>query len=243
MNEVTDMNSNDFLSSICYDKRTLEMFRYLINNSYIRVVNYHNTDPVDAERFEREIASFAEHFTSVSIADIDRFFETRKWHKDKPGLIPAVFEGFRNNHDVMLPILEKYGFKAWYYIPSFFMDIPVKEQLRFTEHYDLTVYRPEVYPDGRYAMNWDEVRAVAKNHEICCHTGNHFQIHRDTPDFDMYREIVVAKRVLEEQIGRPVDVFCWLYGEEYSYNTRAHKYLKEAGYRYVVSNLKMEKIG
>ena len=243
MNEVTDMDNNDFLSSICYDKRTLEMVRYLINNSYIRVVNYHNTDPVDADRFEREIASFAEHFTSVSIADLDQFFETRKWHKDKPGLIPAIFEGFRNHYDVMLPILEKYGFKGWFYIPSFFMDVPVKEQLRFTQHYDLTVSHPENYPDGRYALNWDEVRAIAKNHEICCHTGNHFEIRPDTPDFDMYREIVISKRVMEEKIGRPVDVFCWLYGEEYAYNTRAHKYLKEAGYRYVLSNLKMEKIG
>lgn len=237
------MNSNDFLSTIHQDKRNLEMYRYLTNNAFIRVVNYHNTDPQDAERLEREIAAFAEHFTSVSIEDMDRFFETRKWHKDKPGLIPAVFEGFRNHYDVLLPILEKYGFKAWFYIPSFFMDVPVKEQLRFAELYELDIMRPEVYPDGRYAMNWDEVREVAKNHEICCHTGNHFQIHPDTPDFDMYREIVISKRVLEEKIGRNVDVFCWLYGEEYSYNTRAHKYLQEAGYRYVVSNLKMEKIG
>lgn len=237
------MNQNDFLSSIAFDKRTLEMFRYLMNKSYIRVVNYHNTDPVDAPRFEREIRSFAEHFSPVSIADIDRFFETRVWDRDKPGLIPAVFEGFRSQHDVLLPILEKYGFRAWYYIPSFFMDVPVGEQLRFTEHYDLTVYRPEVYSDRRYAMNWDEVRRIAQNHEICCHTGNHFQIGRDTPDYDMYREIVVAKRRLEEKIDRPVDVFCWLYGEEYAFNVNAQKYLKEAGYRYVVSNLKLEKIG
>lgn len=236
------MENNSFLSSIAYDKRAFEMFRYLINNSYIRVVNYHNTDPVDADRFEREVAAFAENFTSVSIADIDEFFETREWKKDKPGLIPAVFEGFRNQYDVYLPILEKYGFKAWYYIPSFFMDIPVSLQKRFTDFYDLTVYRDEVYPDGRYAMNWDEVKEIAKKHEICCHTGNHFQIHRDTPDFDMYREIVVAKKVLEEHIGRPVDVFCWLYGEEFSYNERGQQFLKEAGYRYVVSNLKIEKI-
>ncbi len=234
---------NGLLPAIAEDKRTLEMFRYLVNGSYLRVVNYHNTDPVDAPRFEREIAAFAKYFSPVTMADVDDFFATRVWKKDKPGLIPAVFEGFRNQHDVMLPILEKYGFRAWYYIPSFFMDVPVAQQKRFTEHYDLTVYRPEVYPDGRYAMNWDEVRRIAQHHEICCHTGNHYQIHRDTEDFDMFREIVVSKRVLEEKIGRPVDVFCWLYGEEYNYNTRAHKYLKEAGYRYVVSNLKMEKIG
>ena len=79
MNEVTDLNNMDFLSTIAEDKRTLEMFRYLVNNAFIRVVNYHNTEKVDAERFEREIAAFAENFTSVSMEDIDRFFETRKW--------------------------------------------------------------------------------------------------------------------------------------------------------------------
>ena len=237
------MDKLDFLSTLAQDKRTFEMFRYLVNHAYIRVVNYHNTDPVDAERFEREVKAFSENFCSVSIADVDEFFRTRKWPKEKPGLIPAVFEGFRNQYDVFLPILEKYGFKAWYYIPSFFMDVPVQCQKRYTEHNDLTVYRPEVYPDGRYAMNWDEVKRIAEKHEICCHTGNHFQITRETPDEDMYREIVVSKRHLEEKIGRSVDVFCWLYGEEYSYNPRAHRYLKEAGYRYVVSNLKIEKIG
>lgn len=235
--------NDSFLSSVAYDKRNLEMFRYLINNAFIRVVNYHHTHPVDAEKFEREIAAFAKHFASVSIADMDRFFETGKWDKEKPGLIPAVFEGFRDHYDVMLPILEKYGFRAWFYIPAFFMDVPVKEQEEYANLNDLTIYDSELYPDGRVALNWDELREIAKHHEICCHTGNHFQIGRETPDFDMFREIVVSKRYLEEKLGKTVDVFCWLYGEEYSYNTKAQKYLRQAGYRYVVSNLKMEKIG
>lgn len=236
------MENSDFLSVLARDKRTFELFRYLVNHAYIRVVNYHNTDPMDADRFEREIRSFSENFCSVSVADMDAFFLNREWPHKKPGLIPALFEGFRNQYDVYLPLLEKYGFRAWFYVPSFFMDVPVQCQLRYTEHNDLTVTRPEVYPDGRYAMNWDEVRKIAEKHEICCHTGNHFEIRRDTPDEDMYREIVVSKRYLEEKIGRNVDVFCWLYGEEYSYNPRAHQYLLEAGYRYVVSNLKIEKI-
>lgn len=240
-NEVIMMKA-DFLASIESDKRNIEMFRYLMNNSYIRVVNYHHTHPVDAEKVEREIAAFAKYFTSVSIEDMDQFFATGKWHKEKPGLIPAIFEGFRDHYDVLLPILEKYGFRAWFYVPSFFMEVPVSEQLQYAQLAELDIYDPDLYPDGRVAMTWDELREVAKNHEICCHTGNHFQIGRETPDYDMFREIVVAKRYLEEKLGKTVDVFCWLYGEEYSYNVRAQKYLQQAGYRYVVSNLKIEKI-
>lgn len=232
----------DFLETIAKDKRCLEMFRYLINHSYLRVINYHNTNPINAERFEEEIKYYSENFISVSMKDLDTFFETKKWPYDKPGIIPAIFEGFRNHYDVILPILDKYKFKAWFYIPSYFMDIPVADQLEFSKKQELDISDPELYPDKRVAMTWDEIKEVAKDHEICCHTGNHFQIFKDTSDEDMHREIVRSKRYLEEKIGREVEVFCWLYGEEYSFNTRAHKHLKEAGYKYVVSNLKLEKI-
>lgn len=235
-------NMESFLSLIAKDKRCLEMMRYLINNSYIRVVNYHNTNTADAARFEAEIKYFSEHFVPVHMKDLDTFFETKKWPYDKPGLIPAIFEGFRNHYDIILPILDKYNFTGWFYLPSFFMDVPVEEQLPFSDEHELTVTNKEMYPDKRVAMNWDEVRDIASRHEICCHSGTHFEITKETPDEDMYREIVQAKRHLEEKIGREVDVFCWLYGEEYNYNTRAHKYLKEAGYKYVLSNLKLEKI-
>ena len=58
----------------------------------------------------------------------------------------------------------------------------------------------------------------------------------------MYREIVLAGKKLESYIERPVQVFCWLAGEEYHYNPKTHRYLEMAGYKYVVSNLKIEKI-
>lgn len=231
-----------FIRLLAKDKRCFEMLRYLINNSYIRVVNYHNTNPADSGRFEAEIKYFSEHFVPVRMKDLDTFFAAKRWPYEKPGLIPAIFEGFRNHYDVMLPILDRYQFTGWFYLPGFFMDVPVLEQLDFSEEHELNITDKELYPDGRVAMNWDEVRRISENHEICCHSGTHFEITKETPDEDMYREIVLSKRHLEEKIGREVEVFCWLYGEEYSYNTRAQKYLKEAGYKYVLSNLKLEKI-
>ena len=239
---MENFQMKEFLQLVSRDKRTLEMFRYLMNNSYIRVVNYHNTNPVDAERFEAEIKYFSQHFVPVTLKDLGQFFETKVRPYDKPGLIPAIFEGFRNHYDVILPILDKYHFTGWFYLPSFFMDVPVMDQLAFSEAHDLNVSDKNLYPDQRVAMTWDEVREIAGRHEICCHTGNHFEITKETSQEDMQREIVEAKRYLEEKIGREVEVFCWLYGEEYHYNEKAHKFLKEAGYKYVVSNLKLERI-
>ena len=66
------------LKSVSEDKRTLEMFRYLVNGSYIRVVNYHNTRAMHADRFEKEIAFFQKNFVSVTMEKLDEFFETRR---------------------------------------------------------------------------------------------------------------------------------------------------------------------
>lgn len=186
------------LQHAALDSRTLEMARYLINNAYIRVVNYHNTREKDMARFEKEIAYFAEHFSPVTVADMDEFFRTRKWPKEKPGLIPAIFEGWRTHYDVMAAVLDKYGFTGWFYVPSFFMDVPVNQQAAFVPSHGLRLTAAEDYPDGRYAMTRQEVRQLAEKHEICCHTGSHFRIEKDTSEEDMYREIVESKQRLEE---------------------------------------------
>ena len=40
-------NLQDIIKEACVDKHTLDTIRLLVNGSFIRVVNYHNTDPVD----------------------------------------------------------------------------------------------------------------------------------------------------------------------------------------------------
>ncbi len=231
-----------FLKTITKDKRTLEMFRFLINNSMIRVINYHNTDAINSERFETEIKYFSENFHSVTIEDLDNFFKTKKWPYTKPGLIPAIFEGYRSHVDTYAKILDKYNFVGWFYIPSFFMDIPAKDQIDFCHNHRLRISTVHGYEDGRVAMNEEEVKKLSERHVICCHTGTHYELKPDATEEEVRHEIVDAKRKLEEVTGKPCDVFCWLAGEDYAHSGWAHKYLEEAGYKYVVSNLKIEKI-
>jgi len=235
--------TESIIKTACEDSRVMDLFRYIVNSSAIRVINYHNTSVCNIPRFEREIKMFGEHFGSTSIGDIDNFFETGKWRLNKPGLIPAVYEGWRNNYDVFFPLLGQAGYRGWFFIPSFFPDVDLSEQIAFTPRNGLRLSKLTKYKDGRVAMNWHEVRKIAENHEICCHTGTHFRMNEDTSDTTLKYEIVDAKARLEDEIGRKVDVFCWNKGEEARRVPRAIPFLQEAGFRYVVSNLKFEKIG
>lgn len=236
------MDMQSLLKTVAEDKRTLEMFRYLVNGSYIRVVNYHNTRRIHADRFEREVAAFKEHFVPVTIEMLDEFFATRRWPADKPGLIPAVYEGWRTHYDVYAKILDKYGFRGWFFIPAYFPDVAVEDQIPFCKPHGLRLFAKDDYEDPRCCMTWDEIRELSKNHEICCHTGNHVPITPDMPEEEIRHELIGAKAHMEKMLGKEVPVFCWRAGEEYARVSYTHKYFEEAGYRYVVSNLKLEKI-
>ncbi len=233
---------NKFIKGITRDRRTVEMLRFLTNNAYIRVVNYHNTDALNKDRFETEIKYFSENFHSVSLEDLDRFFETKEWPYDKPGLIPAIFEGYRSHYDTYAPILDRYEFTGWFYIPGFFMDVEEEKQIEFCKQQRLRISTVHGYDDGRIAMNEDEIKKLSEKHVICCHTGTHYEVNENTSDEELKFEIIESKKRIEKATGKSCDVFCWLSGEEYDHCKWAHSYLKEAGYKYIVSNLKIEKI-
>ena len=74
---MSNLDIKKFAEYLTRDRRTLEMFRYLVTNSFIRVVKYHNTAPADAARFERELSAYAKCFCPVTADALNRFYETR----------------------------------------------------------------------------------------------------------------------------------------------------------------------
>ncbi len=239
---MDDQTFQNAVQNLQADHRVADTNNGILRGSFIRTVNFHSTPAVNRDRYEKQLAFFSRYYSPVTVADIDQYLDTGRWHKDKPGLILAIFEGFRNHFDVIYPLLEKYHLTGWFHIPAFFPDVPIAEQHTFADANQLHITHEEEYPDGRFAMNWDEIRAVSKSHVLCCHSGTHFRIQLDTPEEDMHREIVDSRRHLEKMTGQECTVFCWLYGEEYSYNPRAAVFIQEAGYRYVIGNLKMERV-
>jgi peptidoglycan/xylan/chitin deacetylase (PgdA/CDA1 family) len=220
-----------------------EVQEKLLRGQYVRAINYHNTHFADMNRFERELQYYQQNFSPVTLQDLDEFFITKKWKKDKPGLILSMFEAYRNNYDVALPLLEKYGFVGWYHIITDFVDTPVKQQKEFAMNHNIDIDQWDEYSqDQRYAMTWDEVRHVAKKHVICSHTRSHYRISLDTPEDVMKREIVESKNILEEKLQEEVDVFCWLGGAQFNKNPVAAELIKNAGYRYLFGNSKIHKI-
>lgn len=213
----------------------------LLGGSYIRAINYHNTSFCDVKIFEAQMKFYQNHFSSVTKEDLDEFFITKIWKKEKPGLIISLFEGYRNNYDVAAALVEKYGFTGWFFIPTEYINTPVEEQKKFAGEHSIDMELDE-YKDNRYALTWDEIRELDKRHVIASHTKTHYRITQNTTEEKMKDEIVNSKKELEDKLQHEISHFCWLGGEEFNYNAVSTSYVIEAGYKYLFSNAKIEKI-
>jgi len=202
----------------------------LRRGDYIRVVNYHGTPPADAASFERHAAFLAEHFAPVTAASLARFFEEGAWRAPKPGVIVSFDDGLRSNAEVAAPILERYGLVGWFFVPVAFVDEAPARQMAFADAHQIRVDHP--YPDGRVAMSWDELRALSARHVVGCHTRTHRRLAPTVAPADLEDEIISARADLAAGVGREVEAFCWVGGEEASYSAEAARVVRRAGYRF-----------
>src|SRR4029077_12742705 len=84
---------------------------------FLRVLNYHATPPRDADGLERQLAFYLEHFDPAKPADLDACL-TGHFDVSRPRLLITFDDGYRSNHDVAAPVLEKHGFRACFFLPE-----------------------------------------------------------------------------------------------------------------------------
>ena len=229
MNKKKILMAN-IICSLGIDHLLLLLRKLFYKGNYIYVLNYHATPENESSVLEQQLVFYNKYFSSVNLSDLNQFFENKKWHKDKPGLILSFDDGLRSNFDVAAPLLEKYGFTAWFFIPTDFLDTSTDEQITFANNHSICARN--IYKDGRIAMTWDEIQKLDKNHVIGCHTKSHHRMIASTPKIQIHQEIIVSKMILEDKLGHAIDAFCWVGGEEFSYSAQGAKAIREAKYKY-----------
>jgi len=208
---------------------------------FLRVVNYHSTPRAAREELAAELAGFARDYASVTLADLDRLFETGTWHKEKPGLIPVFYEGYRNSATVAAPLCEEFGLTGWFPIATSFVDCDPEHQEAFARAHWISLVDEDTM-GGRIAMNWDEVAELSTKHVVFPHTAHHEGFDTTLSDSDIEREVVESKRQLEAVTGQIAPAFVWLHGSSYGQSPRHDRAVKNAGYRYQFANTMIHRV-
>ena len=198
--------------------------RLLFGTRFLRVLNYHATPPADAAGLARQLAFYREHFAPAGPGDLAACLEDRLTG-GRPSLLLTFDDGYRSNYDVAAPLMESHGFRGFFFVPEGLIDAD------------------RGAADGAFArrtgefeprMSWAECRdLVARGHRVGCHSRTHIRLTDDVPADRLADEITTAGRDMASKLGAPVEDFCWVGGEEWSYGSGAFAEIRKAGYRRV----------
>lgn len=199
----------------------------------VPVIMYHRFIEHDSEKGVHgtwlPVAMFEKHlklmkwlgYETLTFRDLaDKGFIHRLQY-GKKYLMITVDDGYRDNLTRMLPLLEKYGYKAVVYIVT------------GEDHNRWDVEHP-THPDTPVAlMNGDEIKAlVASGHvEVGGHTLTHPRLSTLVPEQQAH-EIRANKERLEQLLGHPLLSFAYPYGD---LDDSAKAQASAAGYCFAVA--------
>lgn len=187
----------------------------LASGPYIRIVNYHDIAAADRDNFESHLEYYSDNYVNVTELELLDFLKTGEWYAKKPGVIVSFDDGMRSHFEIAAPLLEKYGLTGWFFVPAGWIEEKKAEHPHIAAVKDQTT------------LSLEQLRYLAENHVVGCHTYSHRRLSADVPEADLAYEIVESKRSLEEMTRRPVDAFCWVGGEEFTYSRRAAEIVAE----------------
>ena len=206
----------------------------------VRAINFHNTARTNKDVFANQFEICATHFSTVTEDDLDRYLAAGDWHKPKPGVLLAFYEGYRNNFDVIVPLLEQFGLTGWFFVITGFIDCPVEDQLVYVEPHGIGMSTRE-YPDGRYAMSWDELRQIDSRHVVASHAMSHWDI-STMAAAEQRAEIVGTQSSFVQHLDHPVRTFVSRGGPAYGDHPAMDALIDEAGYQFVVSGYRIQRL-
>ena len=202
----------------------------------IPVLNYHAIDDTDninssqnvsvsLEAFKAQMAWLHEEgYQSISPEELKGLLFHKKGISGKRVLI-TFDDGYYSLYKYALGVMAQYGFVGTLFLSTSFIG--------------------KTYDQGDFAfvnhdrqLTWEEIKALSDaGWSIQSHGNSHIRMtHLDIKD--VAKEVSISKKLIEENLGRPVDAFAFPYG---IYSKAVIDELKHAGYTssYTVHSGKM----
>jgi hypothetical protein len=214
----------------------------VLHGRHLRVVNWHNTPASHAGQLRRELAWYAARFSPVTEADLHTALDTGRWADDRPGVVPAFFDGFASAAQVAAPLCEELGLVGWFYPPTEFLDTPAAQQRAFAAEHDLGVLDEDLAGHAPLAMTWTALADLATRHVVCGHSATHASSASVRTPADVERQVTRPLARLTEVVGRRPAAWAWLGGTPFDPAAPGDAAVAAAGVRLWTSNAAVERL-
>lgn len=191
----------------------------------LRVVVFH--DVPDAEWFESMIRTLTESYTVIT----PEAFFTHTYERNGVQVLVTFDDGYASWIQVALPILERYGVQALFFVNSDLVkcagDTPMVE----------TYMRESLLVTPKPALTEEGVRMLKeRGHTIGGHTRTHPNLATLTP-LRVYAEVHDDKNALEEILGVTLTEFAYPFGTEAHITEQVEHVVREVGYHRAYTTL------
>jgi peptidoglycan/xylan/chitin deacetylase (PgdA/CDA1 family) len=187
---------------------------------FIRVLYYHDVPRVMSRAFASQLAALKQSFVPASRADLECLLTEGQWPHERPGIIVTFDDGLRSHSEVVAPILDELGYEGWFFVPVDLIISAADEHPVLASQHGV-LHGCDTARDPRVFMTVDQLVALSRRHNVGCHTASHVRLSDDLSEAQLQLQIVNAKQGLEAVLGRPVDSFSWVGGEEWAYSPAA----------------------
>ncbi len=183
---------------------------------FVRVVNYHDIPANHVENFEAHLKFYSKCFENVNESSLRSFLASEPWPHRKPGLIISFDDGMRSHFERAAPLLEKYGFTGWFFVPAGW----IAERIGGNSEVAAQIA-------DQQTLTLEQLCRLAEKHVVGCHTETQWRLSAYLSIEKMRYEIVDAKKSFKEMLGRETKIFCWVGGEEFTYSKAASDLIRE----------------
>lgn len=153
-------------------------------------------------------------FTPISLTQLEEYRNGISTLPKKP-IIITFDDCYQDCIDYAVPILEKKGFTAVFYMPTDYAG---------TDSHWLMPKLGFEFP----IIDWDAARKLdSSGFEIGSHSLSHPYLAEISPE-DCFRELTDSRKILEDELGHEIVHLAYPYG---SYNQKVRDISAEAGYR------------
>jgi peptidoglycan/xylan/chitin deacetylase (PgdA/CDA1 family) len=167
-------------------------------------------------RFETFCEFFQRHFRIVPLTE--QVVGCRDW-RDMGGTLSITFDdGYRDNFEVVAPILRKRKLPATFFVTTGFIgtDLPAAWDR------ELSV-RPEW-------MSWDHVRALRdQGFDVGAHTDSHIDLGNSDPE-TVRAELATCRGKLRRELGMEPTLFAYPFGGPKNISADSLRLVREAGF-------------
>ena len=158
------------------------------------------------------------NYTVITFKDLDKIGWRNRFKKDKKYIILTFDDGYKDNYDLVFPILKEFNFKATIFLMG---------SSTYNE-WDVKAGGEKEFP----LMSVEMIKEMQDyGIEFGAHTFNHPKLNTLSNE-EIEHQIVDVKKPLEEKIGKKIITFAYPYG---ILNEYAKEMAKKAGYTFALA--------